>query len=164
MHFHTDTHMHISQLCSGAEMGRMVCVRARMFLNTVISPIPHPKEKKEKRRRMPSVISIHQLILTWLTWVNMPITDRQEITCVHFQAQQNWTGVRVYRDVCLWIHTIYIMSVHINVCYLHVWFRHCRYDAYLPQASCALLLIDVNEIPNHASLNEIALSLHPDLQ
>lgn len=35
---------------------------------------------------------------------------------------------------------------------------------YLPQSPRALLLVDVDEVPHHAALDETPLSLHADLE
>lgn len=35
---------------------------------------------------------------------------------------------------------------------------------YLPQSSCSLLLVDVDEVSHHAALDHVSLSLHTDLQ
>ena len=37
-------------------------------------------------------------------------------------------------------------------------------SAHLPQSSCALLLVNVNEVAYHSSLKGAALSLHPYLE
>lgn len=37
-------------------------------------------------------------------------------------------------------------------------------QTYLPQAPCSLLLVNVNEVAYHPTLNRAALCLHPNLE
>lgn len=43
-------------------------------------------------------------------------------------------------------------------------FKHLSSFWYLPQPSCPLLLIDVDEVDHHTALDHITLSLHANLR
>lgn len=57
-----------------------------------------------------------------------------------------------------------LLETHANFGHLSTEKQHFSGFLYLPQSSCSLLLVDVDEVAHHAALDHISLSLHAYLE